>query len=356
MSSGLSGKIVFSSGKHGDYDVWYLDLDTDDLVQLTFGSFWNDKPRWSPDGQWVVFVSNVAGTPDICKVHIGQREIIPLIQDDRWNDFPAFSPDGKQLGYVSNVPGNNDLFIADADGKDPRQVTTYEGSDTSFAWMPDSRSILFSSDRSGNADIWRLDLATGDKQQLTVDTGMDIYPAPSPDGRHVAFVSNRQFDPDSARTEWSDRDLDVWMMTIDGRHKARVTENQGSDRCVGWSPDGQHLIYSATKDSNAAERLRIVNVSELLSAYQTDSEESIQRAADKLRVNSLDMDRRDLEAEIDARRHSFWLTALLPEPLVRPLYGEDYFGSERYPHWIASSPTAQTQGTSHAVQASSSQD
>ncbi len=349
MSSALSGKIVFASGKHGDYDLWSLDLDAGRLGQLTSGSFWNDKPRWSPDGQWVVFVSNAGGTPDVYKLHCDGGEAIPLVQNDRWNDFPAFSPDGKQLGYISNVSGNNDLFIADADGNAPRQITTYEGNDGSFAWMPDGTSVVFSSDRSGNADIWRMDLRTGDKQQLTVDPGMDVYPAPSPDGRLIAFVSNRQFAPDTCRTAWSDRDLDVWMMTADGKHKARITENQGSDRCVAWSPGGRHLIYTATRSENAAERLRIVDVGGLLAAYETDNEEAIQQAAAKLRATSVDFDRRDLEAEIDARRHPLFLTSLLPDFLVRPIYGEAYFGSERYPHWIASTRPPHVQTFEEAV-------
>ncbi len=349
MAMNLSGKIVFASGKQGDYDVWAMDLDSKRLWQLTFGNFWNDKPRWSPDGRSVVFVSNAAGTPDIYKVPADGGEMVPLVQNDRWNDFPAFSPDGKWLGFVSNTSGNNDIFISDAAGNDPKQLTTYEGSDSSFAWMPDGKAILFSTDRSGNADIWRLELASGEKIQLTTDPGMDIYPAPSPDGKLIAFVSNRQFDPDACRTEWSDRDQDVWLMTADGRFKARITENQGSDRCVTWSPDGRYLLYTSSRSNDAAERLRIVDVRELVSAYETYDEAAIQRAAGNLRVKSLDLDRRELEAEIDARRNTTLLTSLLPDALVRPLYGEAYFGSERYPHWIGAPRPAHVKTWDEAV-------
>ena len=55
---GLTGKVVFSSGKHGDFDIFTLDLATDELRQLTTGGFKNDCPKWSPDGSKVVFVSN----------------------------------------------------------------------------------------------------------------------------------------------------------------------------------------------------------------------------------------------------------------------------------------------------------
>ena len=335
MSTQLSGRIVFSSGKQGDYDVWMLDLDASRLVQLTHGNFWNDKPRWSPDGRWVVFVSSVQGTPNIYKVPAGGGEVTPLVEDDRWNDFPAFSPDGRQLGYVSNRSGNNDLWIADANCGNPRQVTTYEGDDNSFSWMPDGKSVLFSSDREGNCDIWRLDLTSGEKQQLTVDAGMDVHPAASPDGRLIAFVSNRQFDPGAQRDEWADRDQDIWLMTASGKSPVRVTSNQNSDRCVAWSPCGRFLIY-ASINSGSAERLRIVDVSDLIAAYQTGDHDCIQQVAGRLRSFSLQLDRAALEAEIGSGRHPFFLTSLLPDFLARPFYGEEYFGSERYPDWIGS--------------------
>jgi hypothetical protein len=149
----------------------------------------------------------------------------------------------------------------------------------------------------------------------------------------IAFVSNRQFDPEVSVDAWRDRDQDIWMMTADGRHQVRITSNQDSDRCVTWSPDGNLLIFTAT-GSDSAERLRIVDVSELIAAYRSDNSDDIQRVASKLRSYSLELDRSALEAEIEARRHPFFLTSLLPDFLVRPIYGEEYFGSERYPDWI----------------------
>lgn len=335
MGSELSGRLVFSSGKEGDYDLWALDLDTKALVQLTRGTWWNDKPRWSPDGKWAVFVTNRNGTPDVYKVAATGGEPTPLVQNQWWNDFPSWSPNGKNLGYVSNASGNNDLWIADADGQNAQQITTHEGSDSCFAWMPDGKSVLFSTDREGDADIWRLDLATGRMHGLTTDTGTDLCPAPSPCGRYVAFVSNRQYDPETCRTQWNDRDHDVYLMTIEGRYPVRVTSNQGSDRCVAWSPCGRQLIYAAaTSKSSASERLRIVDVTEILAAFEADDPEGILDESQRLRSSSVDLDRSALEQEIDAVRHPFFLTSLLPDFLMRPIYGEGYFGSERYPDWF----------------------
>jgi Tol biopolymer transport system component len=333
MPTDRSGLIAFSSGKQGDYDIWMLNLDNDQLVQLTHGQYWNDKPKWSPDAQWIVYVSNVKGTPNIYKVSPDGRQTVPLVEDDRWNDFPAFSPDGSKLGYVSNISGNNDLWIANVDGSNPRQLTSYDGDDTSFAWLPDGQSVLFSSDRDGSSDIWRLDLRSGEKTQLTTDPGMDIYPAVSPCGQYVAFVSNRQFDPDGCDDHWDDRDQDIWLMTITGQHQVRITSNQKSDHCVAWSPDGTCLVYASSSGSTS-ERLRIADVSGVLDAYASGDSKQIQKAADHARSASLKLDREPLKQEIGGQRHTNIFTSLLPDAVMRHLYSEDYFGTERYPDWI----------------------
>ncbi len=333
MASGLTGSIVFSSGKHGDYDIWSLDLDANKLTKLTNGKSWNDKPRFSPDGRSVVFVSNESGTPDIYSVNVDGGPVKPLIQNGRWNDFPALSPDGSKLGFVSNVSGDNDIWIADADGTNPRQITRHPGDDTFFDWTPDGRSVLFSSDREGNADIFRYDLKSGRKHQLTTDIGLDIHPAPSPNGNYIAFVSNRQFAPDKCKDDWDDRDLDLWLMRADGTHQVRITDNQGCDRCVAWSPQGTHLIFASSAESESAERLRIVDVTELAAAFDTGNADSINRLADRLRSASLQLNRGRLEREIGAQRHPFFLTSLLPDFLMRRIYDQSYWGGERFPDW-----------------------
>ena len=334
MYNELTGRVVFSSGKHGDYDIWTLDLDTAELRQLTYGTFWNDKPRWWPDGRSIVYVSNATGTPDIYRLPAdGSGQPVPLIQNGRWNDCPAPSPDGRTLGFVSNIGENNELWLADADGGNVRRLTDNPANDACFTWMPDGRRVLFSSDRGGNLDVFELEIQTGRTKQLTFDEGMDISPTASPDGRFIAFVSNRQYAPEKARDMWTDRDLDIWLMRADGASPVRVTDNQGSDRCVAWSPDGMKLMYAATKEGSAAERLRVVDITSVLGPLASGDENGAQEAASRLRHQNLRLDRGPLESEIDAQRHSGLLTAWLPDFLARKLYDQHYFGSERFPDW-----------------------
>jgi TolB protein len=337
MGADLTGKVVFSSGKSADYDIWTLDLDAGELTQLTFGETWNDKPRWSPDGRFVIFVSNLIGTPNIYRLDVSSLESIALIENGKWNDFPSFSPDGRRILYISNEAGNNDVWSADADGAGRHRLTTHEGNDNFAAWMPNGNAIVWSSDRGGHSDIWRMDLHTGDKRQLSHGDGMDVQPMPSPDGKLIAFASNRQSKPNKSKDIWRDRDFDIWMMRADGSDPVRLTSNQGPDSCVSWSPDGRKLIYTSAKAGASGERLRIMEIGDLVEAYEGGSKRDVERAAKRASSKQLKMDRVPLEREIGERidKYSF-LASILPDSLLKLLHGTMYFGWERHPHWIAS--------------------
>ncbi|MEO0604830.1 MAG: hypothetical protein AAF211_25585 [Myxococcota bacterium] len=336
MSSALMGKIVFASGKLGDYDLWSLELATGETRQLTRGNCWNDKPKWSPDGRRVVYTSN-CGVPvgqEIFTVDAQGGKPVQLTRLGRWADSPDYSPDGSRIAFISNEAGNNDVWVMNADGGDRTQVTTHRGSDNHVRWTPDGRGLLFSSDRGEDADIWHIDLSSGAKKQLNEDRGADITPVPSPDGELVAFVSNRQFEPDPKDPD-SDRDKDVWLMTADGRFPTRLTGNQEADFSPCWSPDGTHILYTADRGTMDCH-LRTVDVTELRAAYRSGDAGQITREVERLRHLEVEYDREGMKADIQAERNKGLLTFWMPERWVRFLYPAGHFGKERNPDWVRS--------------------
>ncbi len=332
----LSGKIAFASGKTGDYDLWALDISSGKLEQITFGSFWNDKPGWSPCGNWITYISNQTGFQEIFKIAVsdsGPGEPVQLTKLQGWCDSPRYSPCGKYIAYISNETGNNDIWIMDASGQNARQITEHSGNDTHVEWTADGQGLLWSSDRDqDDADIWHLDLATGQRSQLTDDFGADIDPVQSPDGQLIAYVSNRPISPIPGR-KFSDRDKDLWLMRSDGTYPVKLTNNQGCDFCTAWSPDGQHILYASSQD-HSNTHLRVLDVGELVAAYRADDAHAIINAADRLRSEPVDVDRAPLKNEIGAHRRTTFVTQWMPEKWVEACYPAGFFGQERFPHWI----------------------
>lgn len=92
---------LWPEAKEPSWEIFYFDLGSRDLIQLTSDAFFDWCPRISPDGAWVAFVSNRGGFPDIWILPIFGGSPFPLTQDPWVDAFPAWSPEGGEVGYAS---------------------------------------------------------------------------------------------------------------------------------------------------------------------------------------------------------------------------------------------------------------
>jgi len=86
------------------------------------------NPDVSPDGQKVVFMSRRKGNWDIYRVDIDGENLIQLTTDEADDGLPVWSPDGKMVAFVSNRDGIWEMWVMDADGDDQRPLFELEGS------------------------------------------------------------------------------------------------------------------------------------------------------------------------------------------------------------------------------------
>ena len=65
-ASAASPKIVFGSVRNGDdHDIYVMDLDGSNQTRLTSHPAYDDQPKWSPDGNKIVFMSDRSGNFDV---------------------------------------------------------------------------------------------------------------------------------------------------------------------------------------------------------------------------------------------------------------------------------------------------
>lgn len=302
----LKGTVVFASGKEGDYDIWTLDLASKHLEQLTRGDYWNDCPKWSPDGTQIVFISSRSGAPEIWLMDADGENQRPVTSSGKWHNTPDWSPDGKKLVFCANYAGNIDIYTMDADGTQRAQITGYKEMDFAPQFSPDGTKIIFISQRSGNDDIWLCDIISGRFTQLTNYIARDYSPVFSPDGSLIAFVCGL-YDPRGREN------LEVYLMDKDGGNRRRISYNRGVDRYLCWSPDGAYLMYTSSRFNSILERLMVFDVG-------------------RLKQQSVNFDREPLDKEFEDTRCT-GLFCLLPKSIVVKIYPETYFGTERYPDW-----------------------
>jgi TolB protein len=70
-------------------------------------------PVWSPDGAKIAYVSDVAGTPDLWIMNADGTNPVQLTNDPGDESFPEWSPDGTHIVYASSqdYSSNADIWI-----------------------------------------------------------------------------------------------------------------------------------------------------------------------------------------------------------------------------------------------------
>lgn len=165
------GKVVFTSSRGGDLDIYTMNPDGSGVKQLTHELGYDGGPTFSPDGRWIVYrAHHPRGTDEIARYQ-------SLLASD----------------LVS--PLEMDLHVMRADGSDDRQITRLPGASFAPAFYPDSEHIIFSSNyekpTSSEFELYTVDRNGNGLEPLTFTGGFNAFPMFSWDGKKLAFVSNR---------------------------------------------------------------------------------------------------------------------------------------------------------------------
>src|SRR5260370_5710949 len=139
--------IVFMSNSDGVFQVWRMDIDGSNQVQLTKGGGKN-FPVISPDGKWVFY--NSTENWDVWKTSIDGGE--PAAVTGYPAFFPAVSPDGKMIACLGRSESKAALLILPVAGGQPPKTFDLGGqtfSGTRIAWTPDGQALLYAIERDG---------------------------------------------------------------------------------------------------------------------------------------------------------------------------------------------------------------
>ena len=153
--------------------------------QLTFGGD-NRSPAWSPNGRWIAFVSEHAGDKDIYRMDVDGENMIQLTQRGRCSE-PDWSPDSQWIAFVSNAT----LFLMDANGRNLRQLGKAGTVLFDCAWSPNGKQIAFiSADAEGSIEIFSIDVDGANLRQLTRSEEQTFIweLAWSPSGKSIAYI------------------------------------------------------------------------------------------------------------------------------------------------------------------------
>lgn len=237
----VNGKIVFESDRSGNFEVYVMNEDGTNVVNLTNNSALDYEPDWSPDGSKIAFVSRRTGSDEIYVMNAdgsGLTQLTATIGTDR---APAWSPDGSKIAWESKRDGNDEIYVMNANGSSETNLTKHFADDSHPAWSPDGTRIAFHSDRDANKgyEVYVMNPnGTGVVNLTNNAADFDARPAWSPDGSKLAFVSSR------------DGNLEIYMMNANGSGQTRLTSHPELDSYPEWSPDGSSIAFRSDRTGN----------------------------------------------------------------------------------------------------------
>ena len=190
-------------------------------------------PTWSPDGLKIAFTSTRAGNPDIFVYNMSDQTLLQLTNNRSVEKYPAWSPTGTQIAYVRDFSYSQLWIMSDTGQFQTRFAVSGEVNDMWPNWSPDGSNLLFSQLNAANVP-WLVSLRYEDRNTTT---STRIPPRGQPDVGPVAQVD---ISPDGnwiAYESWPDGiNHDIYMMTINGSAKMRLTTDKDFDFGPAWRP------------------------------------------------------------------------------------------------------------------------
>lgn len=264
------GKIVFMSAEKDGMQVWKMDADGGNRIQLTQIEGGINGYAFSPDMKRLLYVAEVPAE----KVNKELFEGLDKTSGKLMNDL-------NYRHWDSWVESYSHIFLADFDGKalannmDIMKGEEWEsplrpfGGMEQITWSPDGKSIVYTCRKkkgkdyalSTNSDIYQFVLETGKTTNLSEGMmGYDVAPSFSPDGKLLAWQSMERdgYEADQNRlilmdvatgattiaTAGFDQDVNGFVWAADGKTIWFTSNDKGTDE-----------IYSFTLESKTIKQI-----------------------------------------------------------------------------------------------------
>ncbi|WP_420318364.1 TolB family protein [Ekhidna sp.] len=208
-----SGKYVWPI--YAGYDIFVADLDGKIVNQLTSEEGYDAEATVSPNGDRIIFTSTRSGDLELYTMNLDGSDVVQITDELGYDGGAFFSPDGSKIVWRASRPQSEEeiveykgllaqglvqptkmeLYVANADGSEARKITSLGNANWAPFFTPDGQKILFSSNHASQRgfpfNLFMINLDGTGLEQVTFDDTFDSFPMFSPDGKYLVWASNR---------------------------------------------------------------------------------------------------------------------------------------------------------------------
>jgi Tol biopolymer transport system component len=200
---------------------------------ITDGYSGDLDPSLDPLSKRLVFSSSRSGNRNLWLAQEDGSNAVPLTTERFIDERPAFSPDGKQVAFVSDRGGRRGIWVIAADGGTPKSIgpATVLGS---LSWMPDGTRLMFATPGGNLPQLATIAVASGQVESFATPGGATA-PVWSAVSRRLAFVEPTTTAPVRQRIRFATEAGEPAFAAFPGDS---VTF---ANPVLAWSPDGKRL-------------------------------------------------------------------------------------------------------------------
>ena len=239
-------RIVFDLLGH----LYEMPIEGGEATRLTDGRSWNMQPRYSPDGRRIAFTSDRGGSDDLWVLDLDSDDVEQVSENPLPVFRPTWSADGGALyGTVLTQGGKSDIQVFDFHGGSGQLVEGAFFTPGGGVQEDATRGRLYFDVNDGQLyasgpKIKTLDTTTGDVDVFVDRSGGGFNPALSPDGSRLAYLNR------------ADQDTVLVVEDLETRRTRIVSRNIDRDRLeykayhyeiypgMAWHPDGREVFIA----------------------------------------------------------------------------------------------------------------
>jgi len=207
--------VVFVSNRDGNNDLYLMDTEGKNIKRLTRTDYSEMDPRFTPDGEAVTFTTMAKGDKDVAMINLATGEVETLVGDEGDQFMATLAPDGS--GALVYVEGTDDRVLKVKEAGVTRTLVAAGGIITMPAFTPDGGTIIFASNRGGDYDILAVPRAGGDGKEVITWKSLEGNAVCLPDGKALVVASDY------------DGDLEIYLCNWAGERLAQLTQNEAAD-------------------------------------------------------------------------------------------------------------------------------